>query len=400
MSGTDGQFIFGIVDSPYFSRKTVQVSNRKSVKLKIFDEKIIKLVVNKGIVFEKSFWEEKKVTVTGGASFIGSAIVDDLVNLGAQVDVIDNFSSGTMSNLEESKDKVKIHKFDIELSPRDELVRLLKDTEIVFHLAARHGGRGYIDSHPADVCNNMAIDNIMLNASLSAGVEKVIAASSACVYPPSLQDKTTDYMLQETDTDVTKLEDYLSADIEYGWAKVMGEMQLRAFNKQYGLKGASMRFVTAYGPRENETHAIIALIYKALNHQEPFEIWGDGNQDRDFTYVKDISSACILAGEKATIDEFNVGTGERYRIIDIANSIFDYLQWKPREIFFNRSRPTGVYSRALNIEKIKKVLGWQPEFSLRKGMEETIEWYKRHGNLTGISENLLLERKVSKESSL
>lgn len=351
-------------------------------------------------MFKRSFWEEKKVTVTGGASFIGSTIVDDLVNLGAQVNVIDNFSSGKMSNLEESKDKISIHKFDIELGPRDDLIRLLRDNEIVFHLAARHGGRGYINSHPADVCSNMAIDNIVLNASLSAGVEKVIVASSACVYPPSLQDKTTDYLLKETDTDVTKLDGYLSADLEYGWAKVMGEMQLRAFNKQYGLKGASMRFVTAYGPRENETHAIIALIYKALNHQEPFEIWGDGNQDRDFTYVKDISSACILAGEKATIDEFNVGTGERYRVIDIANYIFDYLQWRPMEIFFNKNRPTGVYSRALNIEKIKKVLGWQPKFSLRRGLEETVEWYKKHGNLNGISENLLLERKVSNENSL
>ncbi|MEM3844908.1 MAG: NAD-dependent epimerase/dehydratase family protein [Candidatus Parvarchaeota archaeon] len=124
----------------------------------------------------------------------------------------------------------------------------------------------------------MAIDNAILNASLKADVHKVVMASSACVYPPKLQGKGTDYLLVENDTDITKLDDYLSADIEYGWAKLMGEMQLRAFEKQYALKGTSRRFVTAYGPRENETHAIMALIYKALNHQDPFEIWGDGNR--------------------------------------------------------------------------------------------------------------------------
>ncbi|MEM0135706.1 MAG: SDR family NAD(P)-dependent oxidoreductase, partial [Thermoplasmatales archaeon] len=176
------------------------------------------------------FWNNRNVTVTGGASFIGSHLVEDLLEQGANVTIIDNFSSGTMKNLEHLKERVKIIKFDIETDERVRLVQILKENDIVFHLAAKHGGRGYIDSHPADVCSNMAIDNAILNASLKADVHKVIMASSACVYPPKLQDKSTDYLLIEKDTDITKLEDYLSADIEYGWAKVMGEMQLRAFH--------------------------------------------------------------------------------------------------------------------------------------------------------------------------
>ncbi|MGC8558884.1 MAG: NAD-dependent epimerase/dehydratase family protein, partial [Nitrososphaeria archaeon] len=279
------------------------------------------------------------------------------------------------------------------VEPRSELVKLLKDSEIVFHLAAKHGGRGYIATHPADVCSNMAIDNAILNAALQAGVKKVIMASSACVYPPKLQIKGSDYPLKETDTDVTKLDEYLSADLEYGWAKVMGEMQLRAFYKQYGLKGASMRFVTAYGPRENETHAIIALIYKALNRQDPFEVWGDGKQERDFTYVKDITSACLLAAKKVEgVEEFNVGTGRKYSIDEVISLIFQNINWKPQKVFYNTSRPVGVYSRVLDITKIKEQLGWSPKYTLEEGLRITIDWYKKHGNLKGISERLLLER--------
>ena len=82
--------------------------------------------------------------------------------------------------------------------------------------------------------------------------------------------------MKEIDSNPFNLDDYLSADIEYGWAKLISEMQLIAFHKQYGLKGCAVRFVTTYGPRENEAHAIIALIYKAIEQMDPYEIWGDG----------------------------------------------------------------------------------------------------------------------------
>jgi UDP-glucose 4-epimerase len=341
-------------------------------------------------------WTDRNVMVTGGASFIGSHLVEQLVELGAKVTVIDNFSSGRMENLSNVKEKIKINRIDIETSSRVDLEQVVKgnDVQIIFHFAAKHGGRGYINSHPADVCSNMTIDNNILNLALKADVEKIVMASSACVYPPRLQKESSDYMLKESDTDVTKLEDYLSADIEYGWAKVMGEMQLRAFHKQYDLKGASMRFVTAYGPRENETHAIMALIYKAMNHQDPFEIWGDGKQDRDFTYVKDITLACIKAAEVADIGEYNVGTGKRYSINQVSDMIFNILGWKPSKTFYNAERPTGVYSRALDISKARKELNWKPKFSLKEGLNLTIEWYKAHGNFNGVSERLLLERTI------
>jgi UDP-glucose 4-epimerase len=341
------------------------------------------------------FYESKKVLVTGGASFIGSHLVDKLVAKGAQVTVIDNLSSGKLENLKESWDKIKFVKEDLEYIKLEKLTELFKGNEVVFHIAAVHGGRGYIHTHPADVCSNFAIDHHVFEASYLAGVEKVVFASSACVYPPKLQSKThSDYLLKEEDADPFRLEDYLSADSEYGWTKLMGEIQLIAFIKQYGLKGCNTRFVTVYGPRENETHAIIALIYKAFEKMDPYVIWGDGEQARDFTYVEDIVDGMLLAGEKINDGTpINLGTGKKYKIEDVAEKIFNMIGWRPKKIFFDTSKPVGVESRALDISKAKRLLGWSPKFSFEDGLRRTIDWYiKTHKRMGYVDEKLLMKR--------
>ena len=341
------------------------------------------------------FYEDKLVLVTGGASFIGSHLVDKLVELGAKVTVIDNLSSGRLENLSKSWDKITFVKEDLEYTKLNRLVELFKGHEIVFHLAAVHGGRGYIHTHPADVCSNFAIDHHVYEASYLAGVERVIFASSACVYPPKLQSRVgSDYLLKEEDADPFKLNDYLSADIEYGWTKLMGEMQLIAFIKQYGLKGCSLRFVTAYGPRENETHAIIALIYKAFERMDPYVIWGTGEQERDFTYVEDIVEGTLLAGERVTDGTpINLGTGKKYKVKDVAKKIFEIMGWRPKRIVFDTSKPVGVISRGLDISRAKRLLGWEPRFTLQEGLRRTIDWYvKTHERKGYVDERLLMER--------
>lgn len=340
------------------------------------------------------FYEGKKVLVTGGASFIGSHLVDKLVELGAQVTVIDNLSSGKLENLKNSWNKIKFIKEDLEYATLDRLMEIFKGHEIVFHLAAVHGGRGYIHTHPADVCSNFAIDHHVFEASYKADVEKVVFASSACVYPPKLQSKVgSNYLLKEEDSNPFDLKDYLSADIEYGWAKLMGEIQLIAFIKQYGLKGCSVRFVTAYGPRENETHAIIALIYKAFERMDPYVIWGNGEQERDFTYVEDIVEGTLLAAKKVSDGTpINLGTGKRYKIKDVAERIFDIMGWRPKKIVFDTSKPVGVISRALDISRAKELLGWTPRFTLEEGLRKTIEWYESsHVRKGYVDEKLLME---------
>jgi len=283
--------------------------------------------------FSENFWNETNVLVTGGASFIGSHLVDRLISLGARVSVADDLSTGTMDNLEQSKDKIKFIQTDLEYNSKSEARNLFRDNEIVFHLAADHGGRGYIASHPADVCSSFAVDHHVFEACSDTNVKKVVFSSSACVYPTDLQkDIGSDYRLKETDSDTSSLDSYLSADIEYGWAKLMSEVQMNAFKKQFGLKGCPVRFVTAYGPRENKTHAIIALIYKAVEKMEPYEIWGNGQQERDFTYVEDIVDGTVLCAEKISdMTPINLGTGVRYKMIDVVQMIFKVLGWTPKK---------------------------------------------------------------------
>jgi UDP-glucose 4-epimerase len=343
-------------------------------------------------------WSGKPVVVTGGASFIGSHLVDKLSSLGATVTVVDDLSSGSLDNLSGSPD-AKLVKMDLEYVHLPDIVRVFRDNEVVFHLAATHGGRGYIDSHPADVSSNFAIDHHTLEGAQAAGVEKVVLASSACVYPPILQEGVdSKYLLRETDSDPKKLEESLSADLEYGWAKLMAEVQLNAFIRQYGLRGASLRFVTAYGERENETHAIIALIHKAQEKMDPYVIWGNGEQSRDFTYVSDIVDGTIIAAEKISDGTpINLGTGERYKLKDVARMILDIIGFHPR-IAFDESKPTGVVNRALDVTRAREVLGWQPRVHLREGLQRTVRWYvSTHAPQGRVDEQLLMKRPVANE---
>jgi UDP-glucose 4-epimerase len=344
--------------------------------------------------FSENFWDDPRILVTGGASFIGSHLVDKLVTLGSNVTVIDDLSSGKKENLSQSWDKIQFKKNDLEYITKSELNNLFRDQEIVFHLAAIHGGRGFITTHPADVSSNFSIDHHVFEACMNSNVKNLVFASTACVYPTELQNEIgSNYKLKEEDSDPLKLDGYMSADIEYGWGKLMSEMQLHAFRKQYGLKGCPVRFVTAYGPRENKTHAIIALIYKAIEKMEPFEIWGNGEQERDFTYVEDIVEGSILAGEKIFDGTpINLGTGTRYKIKEVVEMICKILNWRPDNFKFDTSKPVGALSRALDNSTAKKLLGWEPRFTLEDGLEKTIEWYLHNHKQEGsVNEEELLE---------
>ncbi len=339
-------------------------------------------------------WVDKSVLVTGGASFIGSHLVDNLVKIGAKVTVVDDLSSGRLENLAQSLDKVTFINKNLEYILKDEISSIFSDKDIIFHLAAVHGGRGYIQMHPADVCSNLSIDHHVFEAATNANVENVVYSSTACVYPNQLQSKIgSNYMLKEKDSNVMVLDNYLSADTEYGWGKLVSEIQMNAFIKQYGMKGCPVRFVTAYGPRENETHSIIALIFKAFKKMDPYPVWGDGQQERDFTYVQDVVDGTIKAAEKIFDGTpINLGTGRKYKIIKVIEAICDIVGWKPSSFKYEESMPVGPLSRGLDNQRAKELLNWEPKFTLLEGLRKTIDWYvlNRYGKES--KNNLLLER--------
>jgi UDP-glucose 4-epimerase len=349
-------------------------------------------------------WRDCSVLVTGGASFIGSHLVDSLLKSGAVVTVADDFSSGKLENLEYQLRKrgrgrwtsrrLSVHRVD--LKERALTRKLMKDVDVIFHLAAQHGGRGYIHTHPAECCTNMALDQIVFEEAWRADVDRICFASSACVYPNYLQQQSgSSYLLKEEDADAF-VRDKAFADLEYGWAKMMGEMALRAYHKEYGVKASSVRIFTAYGQRENETHAIIALIAKALVRMDPFEIWGSGDQDRNFTYVGDIVNAMMQAAEKIEdASPVNAGRADRITLNQAADIVFNVLDWRPREISHDLSKPVGVASRAADLTRAKTLLSWEPEVSYEEGFRRTIEWYRSHRNLEAVRRDLprlLMER--------
>jgi len=179
-------------------------------------------------------------------------------------------------------------------------------------------------------------------------------------------------------------------------SKLMAEMALSAYHREYGLKASSVRIFTAYGERENETHAIIALIAKALVRMDPFEIWGTGDQDRNFTYVGDIVEAMLLSAEKIeNASAVNAGRADRITLNRAADSVFKLVGWRPREITHNLSKPEGVKSRAADLTRAKALLSWEPKVSYEEGFRKTIEWYRSHKDLETVRRDLpklLMER--------
>ena len=334
-------------------------------------------------------WNGKAVLVTGGASFIGSHLVDALIADGASVRIVDNLSSGKLANIQTHLNKQRVDFYQGDLLEPGVAAAMMRDIEVVFHLAAIHGGRGFIDANQARCSQNLAIDALTIKAATEAGVDRFVFASSGCVYPVSAQmDQTKAVFLTE---DLVRPP--FEADDTYGWAKLMAEIQLKAYHTDYGLKSAICRFFTVYGERCTENHAIMAIIGRAFLQQDPFEVWGDGTQVRNWTYVGDIVRGMIRSAEVITDGTaVNLGTEERIRVIDAVRAVLEYTGHQA-EIKFLRDKPTGPLNRVASNQLARKLLGWKPEYDFITGLNKTIDWYfgeKNREQLAGEFENLLV----------
>ncbi|MEM3434455.1 MAG: NAD-dependent epimerase/dehydratase family protein [Candidatus Methanomethyliaceae archaeon] len=336
-------------------------------------------------------WNNCKVLVTGGASFIGSHLVDALVDRGAIVRVVDNLSSGKLENIRSHVDERRIEFIKADLLEPGVAQSVVDGMSVVFHLAADHGGRGYVDLHQAACATNLILDGLVFRACQEAGVEKVVYASSGCVYP--------NYRQMDPDEEIYLTEDMVGppydADNMYGWAKLMGEMTLRAYARECGLKTASCRYFTVYGERGVENHAVIAMIARAFIGQDPFIVWGTGDQIRNWTYVGDIVEGTILAAEK--IDDgtaVNLGTMERTRVIDAVQEILRYTGHSAK-IEFRPEMPTGPLNRVADNSLARTLLGWEPKVKFVDGLHRTIDWYfttKDRDRIRGMLDQMLTER--------
>lgn len=316
-------------------------------------------------------WEDRKVLVTGGAGFIGSHLVEKLLDLGSEVHVADNFSRGSLDNIKPFLEEIHLHPLD--LRHFENCVKATENVDWVFHLAASVGGIHYIKKeNVGGLTPSLEMNTNMLESARINDIKRFLFTSSACVYR-----EETEALSRFKEEDA-----YPSNPLTtYGWAKLLGEIQCQAYQEDYGIKCALPRIFNAYGPKENLdpqwSHVIPSFIRKAILYPEvEFEIFGDGTQERGFLYVKDCVEGLIRCIEKkADGKPVNLGNDNVITINELAKRIIA-LSGKDIEVKHDLSAPEGTTKYCANTTKMKNELGWQPETSLDTGLRRTFEWTK------------------------
>ncbi|MBI5809352.1 MAG: SDR family oxidoreductase [Ignavibacteriales bacterium] len=305
-----------------------------------------------------------KVVVTGGAGFIGSHIVEYWINQNAEVHVIDNLRSGFLSNIEIFPE-VKFHLGSV--TNRDLVFEVLKDADYVHHLAA-------LVSVPESVlkpeeCFEINVNGTIniLDAAKEFGVKKVVLSSSAAVYGDNPESPKRINMQPQPKT-------------PYATTKLEGEKLLQEYHEKHELGTVSLRYFNVYGPRQDPKSqyaaAIPIFISKALKN-EPIIIYGDGEQTRDFIFVKDVVKANILAATNEKVSGvFNVALGKATSINQIATKIISVLNSKSK-IEYQPERIGDIKHSLASIEETKIELAFSPDFDLEDGLSQTINYFKK-----------------------
>lgn len=304
----------------------------------------------------KKFWKNKKVLVTGGAGFLGSHLVEKLKKYKAKIFV------------PRSK--------EYDLRKNSVCRQIVKDQDIVIHLAAKVGGIGYNLRHPGE----MFYDNIMMGAQLmeqsrKEKVKKFIAVGTICAYP-----KYTPIPFREENLWSGYPEE---TNAPYGLAKKMLLVQAQAYRTQYGFNAIFLLPVNLYGPGDNfdpeSSHVIPALIKKIYdakkNNKKSIIVWGTGKPTREFLYVEDAVEGIILAAEKYNkSDPVNLGAGFEISIRDLTKLICK-LSGFAGEIIWDKARPDGQPRRKLDTIRAKKEFGFEAKTDFVTGLKKTINWY-------------------------
>jgi GDP-L-fucose synthase len=309
-----------------------------------------------------TFWSDKKILITGGAGFFGSEVVRQLQEKGVR-----------------KEDLLIPRSKDIDLRKWENCTRVVRDRDIVIHLAARVGGIGYNQEYPADLFYDNAIMGIQLiEAARQQNVEKCVIAGTICAYPkftpvPFREENLWEGYPEETNA-------------PYGLAKKMLLVQSQAYRQQYGFNSIYLLPVNLYGPGDNfdpaSSHVIPALIKKfteAKMDKKPYvEVWGTGAASREFLYVDDAARGLILAAEQYNkSDPVNLGSGMEITIRDLVDLINELTGYQG-EIRWDTTKPDGQPRRCLDVGRAKREFGFEAKMPFREGLKRTIAWYMAH----------------------
>ncbi len=302
--------------------------------------------------------------VTGGAGFIGSHLVDYLLEKNIEVTVLDNLSNGSESNLDKSNTNLRIVKVDV--CNQKQIEPFIRQADIVFDLAAIVGVE-LATSLPVEVLNtNIESIKSILGASLDSNVKKIIFASSSEVYGNSMTSPLTEDLP-------------LSPISHYGISKIVGESYLKAFWEKYGVESSVIRYFNVYGPRQSTTplsYVVPSFIYQAL-HQEPIKIYGSGKQTRDYTYISDAVEGTYLIAERGRgqATPYNISTNIETSLIDLAKLVCDTIG-NECNISNVGKRKFDISRRCGDFSKAQKEVGYLPKIELKEGLRRTVEYYR------------------------
>jgi GDP-L-fucose synthase len=304
-----------------------------------------------------TFWDGKKVLVTGGAGFLGSFVVERLMEDG-----------GAEISIPRSR--------DADLRIWENCVRAVDGVDLVIHLAAKVGGIGFNRERPAELFYDNAIMGIqMMEAARREGVDKLVCVGTVCAYP-----KFTPVPFHEEDLWNGYPEE---TNAPYGLAKKMLLVQSQAYRQQYGFNSVYLLPVNLYGPRDNfdprSSHVIPALIKKFVDARKDkkgmVEVWGTGSASREFLYVEDAARGIVLAAERYNKpDPVNIGAGREIRIRELVELIVELTDFNG-EIRWDRSKPDGQPRRCLAVSRAKEEFGFEATVPFEEGLKRTIDWY-------------------------
>lgn len=294
-----------------------------------------------------------KTVVTGGAGFIGSHLVDALLAKGADVIVIDDVSSGLLSNLNTA---ATLYQLDI-CDP--EVKQLIKDIkpDVLFHLAAQADVGRSVKNPAEDARINIDGTIHLLESCVEGGVKNFVFSSTSAVYG-------------NIEREIITEKEATSPSSFYGFSKLAAECYIKLFHKLFGLPYTILRYANVYGPRQlpKGDGGVVAVFLERLKAAETILIQGSGEQTRDFIYVQDVVKANLLAAKAPTNEVMHISTGNSISI----NSLLEHLimvHGAPAETHFTEPRPGDIMHSCLSNELAKYLLDWQPEVPLAKGLE-------------------------------
>jgi len=314
-----------------------------------------------------TFYENRKVLVTGGTGFVGTHIVGELLRHGAKVRV-------PVHNRPLMVDDGNIETVRADLTSPEDCLRATRGVDFVFHAAGVVTGAGVTahDSMSA-IAENLVQTSRILEAAWATGVERVLIFSSSTGYP------VANYPIKE--------DEFWSGPTHqsyfgYGWMRRYLERLAEYVVSKSEMKIAIVRPTAVYGQLDNfdpvRAHVIPALILKAVERISPYEVWGTGDEVRDFLHVRDLARGCLMMLEKhAECDPVNIGYGKVVTIREIVDMILDAAGYEDADIVFNSSRPTAIPFRMVDTSKAGRLLGFEHEISLEEGLKDTVEWYKQ-----------------------